>query len=315
MMTRQFGTPHDARLDAVARAFDLGALESLARVGGTNDNYRVVTRRGAFIVKFLVNTSVEDLARGLPFLERLEAAGFPALVTYLRTPDGDVFYRDREGAAVVLPQLSGEMPDGRPQVCYEVGRNLAQLHLVAEEGLPEKAHWLDDGYLSGALAALRETVGAERIAGLLRAFAELGDFDPAALPHSIIHGDLDRTNCLFDGDRLVAFLDWQDVGVGATLLDFAMTILGFCFVEETAPPWHATFDPAAYANLYAGYAAVRPLTAAERSYVNEALQYVGLTQPAWSLLHWGQYHPNEPLDELKTLYWRFGLDMLRLPAL
>jgi Ser/Thr protein kinase RdoA (MazF antagonist) len=86
----------------------LGTIQSAARVGGTNDNFAVTTDRGEFIVKFIVNATVEDFARGLPFLDRLEAAGFPLSVPYLRVPDGAVVYHDGEGAAVVLHRLAAD---------------------------------------------------------------------------------------------------------------------------------------------------------------------------------------------------------------
>lgn len=315
MYTPTFGTSHDARIVAVARFFALGAIHAVSPAAGTNDNYLVATDSGAFVIKFLVNTTMEELARGLPFLDRVAAAGFAPVVTYLRAPDGAVLFRDAEGAAVVLARLAGEPPAISQVVCHTIGQHLAQLHLIACDGLPARPHWLDDGYLPQAMHTLRQTVGAARIPGILRAWDALQGFDPASLPHSIVHGDLDTSNCLFDGDRLVAFLDWQDVGVGAALLDFAMTVLGFCFHEANTPHWHGTFSPVAYTSLYRGYTSVRPLIDLERRQLGAALQYVGLTQPVWSLLHWDQYHAGEPLDEQRTLYWRYGLDTLRLPPL
>ena len=106
-----------------------------------------------------------------------------------------------------------------------------------------KPHWIEDVYLQRALGEVRERAGDAATAGPRGAFDALGDFYSARLPHSLVHGDLDPSNCLFEGDGLVAFLDWQDVGVGASLLDFAMTILGFCFHEVVDPNGAALLIP------------------------------------------------------------------------
>lgn len=214
----------------------------------------------------------------------------------------------------MLERLAGGAPVIGPAVSRAIGAQLARLHLVPADGLPPKPHWIEDVYLQRALGEVRERAGDAATAGPRGAFDALGDFDPARLPHSLVHGDLDPSNCLFEGDGLVAFLDWQDVGVGASLLDFAMTILGFCFHEVVEPEWRGTFDPDAYAALYASYSALRTFTDDERAQMDAALRYVGLTQSVWSLLHWDLYNPGEPLDETRTLYCRYGLHTLNVPA-
>lgn len=81
---------------------------------------------------------------------------------------------------------------------------------------------------------------------------------PTFLPQSIIHGDAARLNCLFLNDRLVALLDWEEVTLGASLVDVAMSILMFCFVGET-------FLSTLCVQLLKGYMAVRSFT--EEEYV------------------------------------------------
>lgn len=159
-----------------------------------------------------------------------------------------------------------------------------------------------------------ELYGSEALRETLRVFDSLRAFQHERLPQSVIHGDLDPSNCLFEGERLVAFVDWQEIGVSAALLDFASTVLGFCFVDqdESADFW-AIFDPALYRALFEGYTSVRLLSPEELAQLAMALKYVGLTQPLWSMLHWQQYHAGQDMIETNTLYWKYGLDTLTLP--
>lgn len=150
----------------------------------------------------------------------------------------------------------------------------------------------------------------------LNVFHSLKHFQPAHLPQSIVHGDLCPDNCLFEGERLVAFVDWQEMGVTATLMDFTSTVLGFCFVDQDADSdYWALFDPELYYALFESYTSIRPFSSAELAQLDAAMKYVGLTQPVWSMLNWQQYHSDQQMIETNTIYWKFSLDKLTLPAL
>lgn len=305
----------DAKLAAIAAHFDLGEVQTYQRARGTNENYLVTTGRGEYLFKIIVNTTLEEILRGLPFLQRLEEQGFAATAYYLKAPDGGVFYHGPECDAVVLRCLPGSMPDPSLAVCREIGAVLARLHLVPCANLPEKRHWIDAHYLPESIESAVKMYGTERLRETLKIFNSLEHFQPATFPQSIVHGDLDTTNCLFEGERLVAFVDWQEIGVGAALLDFMQTVFGFCFVEqEEGSNYWAIFDPALYRVLYESYTSVRPFSAYELAHFDAAMRYAGLTQPVWSMLAWEQYHPGQEMIETNLLYWKYGLDQLTLPT-
>ncbi|HLH62225.1 MAG TPA: phosphotransferase [Ktedonobacteraceae bacterium] len=306
----------DEKLAAIANHFGLGHVRSFERAPGTNENYIVDTTKGDYLFKIIVNTTLEDMLRGLPFLQRLQAYHFEATAYYLQAPDGSMCYSRPDCDAVVMRRLLGAMPKLSEAVNREVGMHLARLHLVPCDGLPEKRHWLDARYLPEGLEAAVSKYGPERLRETLAVFHSLQDFRPATFPQSIMHGDLDTTNCLFDGNRLVAFVDWQEIGVSAALMDFAMTMLGFCFVDAPdGSGYWAIFDPGLYRSLFEGYTSVRPFSPYELAHLDAALKYVGLTQPVWSMLAWDQYHPGQRMIETNLLYWKFGLHELTLPTL
>ncbi len=305
----------EQKLATISGYFGLGSVKSSRRAMGTNQNYYVTTETGRYLFKIIVNTSVEDVENGLPFLNRLEECQFAMTAYYLRAANGEAIYRSHDCNAVVLHRLPGKMPACSENVCREVGVYLAKLHLVSSNDLPPKRHWLDNDYLPEIIAEAVQMFGTDKLKEILNAYRSFGNFRPANYPQSIIHGDLDTTNCLFVGDTISAFLDWQEVGIGACVIDFASTVLGFCFIneEESANYW-AKFKPDLYLALYDAYVQVRPLSGAEQDAIEVAIKYVGLTQPVWSILHWHQYHPDTEMIETNTLYWKFGLDALSLPT-
>jgi Ser/Thr protein kinase RdoA (MazF antagonist) len=214
----------------------------------------------------------------------------------------------------VLPKLPGAIPELSPAVSREIGIHLAKLHLVPCDDLPEKRHWLDARYLPEAMQKAVEMYGSEPLRETLQVFHSLSAFQPAQLPQSITHGDLCAVNCLFEGERLVAFVDWQEIGVGAALVDFVSTVLGFCFVDQDeGTDFWAIFDPVLYRALFEGYTSIRPFSPEELAQLDAAMKYVGLTQPVWSMLNWQQYHSGQKMIETNTMYWKYGLDTLTLP--
>lgn len=300
------------KLDTISDYFGLGVIKHTRRAMGTNQNYLIATDQGQYLVKIIVNTAIEEIESGLPFLERLQEYGFPAAY-YLKAAHGSAIYHGEGCDAVVLRKLKGKMPDWTEEVCREVGINLAKLHLIPVAGMPPKRHWLDNDYLPEAIEKALQIFGAEKLSETLKEYEAIKHFRPAHFPQSIIHGDLDLTNCLFIGKRLSAFLDWQEVGISASVLDFGSTVLGFCFIEEHTSAYHAIFAPNLYKALYDGYTSVRPFSQEEEEAIEAAVKYMGLTQPVWSMLHWDQYHPGQDMVETNTLFWAFGLDTFEVP--
>lgn len=314
-MTATSKQPLEANLATIAKYFGLGEVWDFQSTPGASLTFLATTDHGNHFFKFLIDTALDEVKHGLPFLQRLEEAGFPATY-YLKSPDGELIYHSSECDAVVWPQPKGETAAPSPAICREVGVALAKLHQISSENLPEKRHWLDASYLSDAIEAAVEMYGTERLSKTLKIYESLKNFKPANLPQSIVHGDLDLSTCLFEGEKLTVLIDWQEVGVGAALMDFVATVIGFCFIERWDENSYlgADYYPEFYQALYEGYNDIRPFSVQEKARLNDALQYVGLIQPVWTMLLWQHYHPEEEMVETNTLYWRFGLDKLTLPV-
>ena len=131
----------DEKLAAIADYFGLGQVHSFERAPGSNQNFLVTTTEGDYLFKIIVNTTLEDVLNGLPFLQRLEAWQFEAATCYLQSPAGSVFYSSPDWDAVVMRGLPGTMPQLSVAVNREVGLHLAQLHLIPCDGLPENTNW------------------------------------------------------------------------------------------------------------------------------------------------------------------------------
>jgi homoserine kinase type II len=65
------------------------------------------------------------------------------------------------------------------------------------------------------------------LARLRALHAELSAAAPA-LPQGVVHGDLFRDNVLWQGEQLVALLDWESASDGVVIYDLAVTLLAWC---------------------------------------------------------------------------------------
>ena len=289
------------KLDAISSYFGLGSVLSQQRVGGhANENYLVKTELGEFVFKLLLNHPLEDFQQELTYLQLLEKHSYPAAY-YLPSPHGTSFYQDGAVIAVVMRKKEGTIPEKSEAVNREIASRLAQLHLLPTDTLPNKGSWMNANYLPEALALARSYGDNQTIERFLQAYEQVRYFQPALLIQSIIHGDVVPDNCLFLGNRLSALLDWEEVTIGASLLDIAMAILMFCFLRRA-------FSPPLLKSFLDGYMQIRALHKEEQEQLETAIRYAGLMVSTYFLLQSLRDPSSESAKDLREFYWQWGLD-------
>jgi homoserine kinase type II len=260
-----------AELAELAATFELGALAGVQAIaaGTINSNFEVATDRGRWFVRINEGKSEADVAYEAELVGAL-AAGGVVTPPPVRARDGRP-YAALPGTAKwvsVFAWRPGHHLLGADEITAAVagalGAALAQLHLVGGE-LP--ASWRRPSiYDHDHLVRRHAGFAGSRDPELARAIAVLGDelaIAAAAAPvrraasHGIIHGDLFRDNVLWDGDRLVAILDFEQASGGSLAYDLAVCINDWC--------WTGAIRFDAVAALIDGYQQVRPLTEADRA--------------------------------------------------
>jgi homoserine kinase type II len=228
-----------------------GAPEPIA-AGIQNSNYFVTTGGVRHVLTLFEHLEPGSLDFYLPLQLHLAGRGIPC-PRPLAAPDGRL-WRPLAGKPAALftclPGACVEAPTAAQ--CAALGEMLARLHAAAAD-FPAPPP-------NPCGAAWRERTGRELAPALaadarVRLLAEL-EFqavqDWSALPRGVIHADLFRDNALWDGDgRLSGVLDFYFAGEDCLLFDLAVVANDWC-------P-----DDARLRALVAGYAALRPLTAAE----------------------------------------------------
>ncbi|MGH7962351.1 MAG: phosphotransferase family protein, partial [Candidatus Binatia bacterium] len=190
-----------------------------------------------------------DVLRQVPLLQALKRNGVP--VPTVRWFGDDL--RWFEVPYIMAERLPGRTfhvwdpdpsfdrsPQAVAALYRQAARALAQVHQL--DWRKELAGWeapraLDteirfwDPILAKAAEPQWVTQGQEVRDLLLR-------HQPANPPVGLFHGDFQGSNFLFDGNTLVALLDWEISGIGGQLLD-----LGWLIVFTDPASWSSTHGP------------------------------------------------------------------------
>ncbi|HEY8356062.1 MAG TPA: homoserine kinase [Ramlibacter sp.] len=259
----------EAEAGALLRALRLGELRSLRGIQGgiENTNYFVTAEdlvgQREYVLTLFERLTAEQLPFYLHLMKHLAQRGIPV-------PDpagdasGDILHEVCGKPAALVDKLAGQSELAPTAAhCAQVGTMLARMHLAGRDynrsqpnlrGLP----WWNATvpvvlpFLEPAQAALlRAELAFQNHVAAGSAYA--------ALPRGPIHADLFRDNVMFEDGRLTGFFDFYFAGVDSWLFDIAVCLNDWAIDLATG----AGDAPRAAAFLQA-YAAVRPLSAAER---------------------------------------------------
>ena len=288
-------------LKEVTNFFSLGNIINFKRASGkANLNYYLETDCGSYFVKFLREYPVDILKLELEYLNRLEQFQFEAAYP-IRSPSGSKIFQNEDETAVAYPKLPGKAPALTPNTLFQIGAALGKLHQIPTENLPAKQTWLVEYYAFNALEKVKKKLSNDVYNKFSLAYDKVNTFHKLPLQRSIIHGDIHPPNMLFNEDKLVAILDWEEVSIQPSIIDIAFGVLWCCYVNNK-------YQSDLYNKLIDGYQASRELSQLELDHIPDAVRYVGFVNSIWLLIHEKVKHPELPESGYATMYWDWNLE-------
>ena len=284
---------------ALLHSLNLGQLQSMKGCSGgiENTNYFVTTEQGAYVLTLFERLSFAQLPFYLHFMKHLALRGIPA-PDPAANRDGDILLKLKGKPAAVVNRLRGKSELApTPAHCTAVGDMQAKMHLAARDfdraqpNLRALPWWNETvpvvlPYLDPDQAALiRSELAYQNHVAASSTYA--------ALPRGPIHADLFRDNVMFDREPgsdgqpvLTGFFDFYFAGEDAWLFDLAVCLNDWCIDLPTG-----VMDDARTRSFLQAYAAVRPLTAAERQLLPALLRAGALR--FWVSRLWDLHLPRE----------------------
>ena len=229
-------------------------------------------------------TPPEEVQWELAVLEYLATHDFPIYSPLLRSDGTGSRVADFRGKpAIVYPYVAGQ------QACdldwsfaiAETARVIERLHALTA-GLTVPFPRSRSG--TEERRVIRELIGLTARRGIARHESALGDFIEqaqrsvrafeeriaphlSALPTGVVHHDAGCKNVLFDNNRLVALIDFDDACEGFLVADVAVMIANWAY-DPTAS---TKLDLDKAVNVVGEYERHRELTAAERGILPDSL--------------------------------------------
>lgn len=236
------------------------ALAGIAQ-GITNSNYFLTTTHGRYVLTIFEVLQQHELPFFLQLTQYLSEHGVAVPAPVARRDgrlDGTLVGKP---ACLVSCLAGGDTSLPNAAQCFSTGAMLARMHLAGRDfphnmANPRHAAW----WQAASVRLLPHLDAADAV--LLRDEIVFQAAHPdTALPQGIIHADLFKDNVLLHGDAVAGFIDFYYACNGSFVYDLAIAL----------NDWARTADNRLNAELaaafVAGYQSVRPLTAAEASYL------------------------------------------------
>ncbi len=273
----RYTTLSPTELAHIVAQYSIGKPLKLEEIAGGfgNSNFKLMTTEGEFLLKICDEKDSAELNMQIALLQHLEQHAYPTVYP-IPTKDQKHLIQETFGSVMLYPFLHGEQPDASPEILAHLGEALAKLHCIPPiAGLPRFAMGISQiipffEEIQGTQFATHPFVESLK--------SQLESMEPqlnASLPMGLLHGDLFLDNTLFDGNKMVAILDFEEGCYDTLLIDVGMTLMGCCYTPKDQLHLEAA------QRFLDAYDAVRPLTENEWQCLDCFVDYAALSIAFW----------------------------------
>lgn len=254
--------------------------------GFGNSNFKLTTTDDTFLLKICDEKNLVELQMQIALLEHLRQHAYPTAYPILQK-NGDALHVTPNYRVMIYPFLDGGMPQPSQRVLTQIGEALAKLHRIPP--LSELPRFpMGIAQITPFLKEVKMTQFATH-PFLVWLKSELEWIKPELnkpLPIGLLHGDLFLDNTLFDGNQMVAILDFEEGCRDTLLIDVGMTIIGCCYTAQHE------LDMASVHGFLNAYNTLRPLTDNEWNSLDCFVHYAALAIAFWRFRQFNIRHPD-----------------------
>lgn len=266
--------------------YELGSLihfESL-KGGQANSSYRLKTTTGQFVISICDEKSFGEVEQLAGVLRHLEGHGF-STTRVIGTSDDRLVIEHRNKPVFIKQYLEGRVPKKMtPTRLQALGAQIARLHEIKPpKGLGDQFPYDLDRFDE----ILHASVDSQYKNWLKEKKEYLTQTLRTDLPRGLIHGDIFFDNTLFQGEELVAIIDFEEACHYYTLFDLGMCVTGTCGT-------HGLVDLSKARHLVEGYQHIRPLNKLEKEQLQFFVVYGAVVTSFWRFRQYNIVFPGSP---------------------
>ena len=273
----QYTTLTSTQLANIVSHYAIGTPINLEEMAGGygNSNFKLTTSKGVYLLKICDEKTTDELQLQISLLTHLREHGYPTPYPIPQKND-EFLHLSQDFRVIIYPFLNGATPQPSQCVLEQIGEALAKLHRISPlMELPSFPMGL-----SQIVPFIKEVEDTEFKAHpfVLWLESELQWMIPELerpLPSGILHGDLFLDNTLFDGEKMVAIIDFEEGCLDTLLIDIAMTIIGCCYTDDHL------LDEELVNSFLDAYNATRPISDDEYRGLDYYVHYAALSIAFW----------------------------------
>jgi len=281
-----------AELDEIERICSRYGIDEINSVtplsdGYANINYKIVSHGGSFFYRVCTqHNDMEAILYEIAVLKELKKMGFPAAFM-IQTIDGTFMSESSLGPVLIYEFKQGTKPVLNPETAGRIARAAARLNSFEPWKNYPRKNSIHMDYCHELILEFKTALF--QFPEIFRYFEDQTHYleEPLSqeLPKGLIHGDIFPDNTLFQGNRLVAVIDFEEACVDHLLMEIGMCINGFCFIDNTlCVPLMETF--------LTEYNKIRTITEKEWELLFYYIQWGAHGMLSWHLRHHLIYREN-----------------------
>ena len=269
--------------------------EKLKQIPGVERKVGVLTSaEGKFTYKIADPwKSKEALDIDLKMFDFLAVQNFKYITKLLKTKDNNNYIQIENNFIYILQFVDGKHPDETPENYKRLGEITAELHSI--KNCPYETKF------SANYIVQHNLIDNAKKLSLPDEYLELvkqqPDYDQ--FPKTIIHSDIGPGNSIQRPDGEIILIDWDDTGVGTTILD-----LGYPLIQQFVSE-DLEFKEEKGRAFYQAYFKHRKLSELEMDHIFDAALFYSLfyiefgdSKKRWERIKWAL----ENKDKLTNLY-------------
>jgi hypothetical protein len=208
---------------------------------------QIFAAQGAFVAKIDDQPPAFELAsQAYAVFDFLASRAFSHIPVLLKTRDGRRLVHTHDQSVAVMEYLGGEKPDASRATWLEFGAIARTLNACT--GYPNR-YAVDT---QGAIAELMAQANTHPHAAQFQGFVSLLMPLLHTPKYGLVHGEINLANAARRNDGMLVLLDWDDAGIGPTVLEPGYPLIVVFLTENLH--FHRELATAFYHQYYAGSA-------------------------------------------------------------
>ena len=201
--------------------------------GYANENFKVTTTKGSVLFRLYKQQKEDSVKQELLLMHALQKSDFPTAYPLVDN-SGAYIHSINNHSCIFSEFIEGVHPSPNQFVVGEIGRAIGTLSILPIKEMYKKTNSIS---IENCMSFIQEFPNAKYPhPQIFDYFKEqtnfLKDYIKEALPMGIVHGDCFPDNTIFNDNKLIAIIDFEEFAYDTLLFDIGMSINGFCFTDN-----------------------------------------------------------------------------------